>query len=74
MKCLTLSDRVEVLPALHGRRVEPAPTALRPDDGGRGARWRFEQRSTRASRFPVERSLARSPEAPWLGRFLDVEV
>lgn len=59
------ADRVTVLPPLHGRSA-PA--------GERGARLSFEQRATRASRFPLEQALARIPEPPRLGRFLDVEV
>lgn len=74
MKRLTLNDRAEVLPALHGRRVEPTP-ALRPQAGRqREPKLRFDHRVTRATRFPVEQSLARQPESPWLGRHLDIEV
>lgn len=69
MKRLTLDNRVEVLPALRGRRVEPVARSREP-----GARLKFDQRTTRARRFPVENSLAGAPEPPWLGRFLDIEV
>lgn len=69
MKRLSLHDRTEVLPALHRRSVTPAARVRRSEP-----RVSFDQRVTRAARFPVEESLARSPEAPWLGRFLDVEV
>ncbi len=75
VKRLALGDRTEVLPALHGRRVEPAPQGLQAGSGHpRGAEARFSRRTTRVNRFPVEQSLARSPESPWLGRFLDIEV
>lgn len=69
MKRLSLLDRTEVVPALQRRSVRPATAVRRPEP-----RLTFDQRVTRASRFPVEESLARSPESPWRGRFLDVEV
>ena len=77
MKRLSLHDRVEVLPALYGRagqttRTQPV-TAVEP--GGRtGARLTFDQRASRARRFPLEQSLASAPEPPRLGRFLDIEA
>lgn len=79
MKLVSLNNRTEVLPALHGRRVEPAGQGVqagtrRSPDGAHGAQVRFDRRATRINRFPVEQSLARSPESPWLGRFLDIEV
>ncbi|MEQ8861359.1 MAG: hypothetical protein RIC56_22155 [Pseudomonadales bacterium] len=69
MKRLSLYNRAEVLPALHRRSVTPAARARRSE-----AKVTFDQRVTRTSRFPVEQSIARSPESPWLGRFLDIEV
>jgi hypothetical protein len=69
VKRLTLDNRVEVLPALRGRRVEPVARSRQP-----GAKLTFDQRATRTRRFPVETSLAGGPEPPWLGRFLDIEV
>ncbi len=70
MTRLTLSNRTEVLPALHRRSVAPVAQVARPEN-----KLRFEERTTRARRFPVEESLARSvPEDVWRGRFLDIEV
>lgn len=69
MKRLSLHNRVEVLPALHGRRAEPPAEAAAPR-----AKLTFDQRTTRTRRFPVEQSLAGTAEPPWLGRFLDIEV
>lgn len=69
VKRLSLYDRAEVLPALHRRSVTPAAKTRRSQ-----AKATFDQRVTRASRFPVEQAIARSPESPWLGRFLDIEV
>ena len=73
MKRLSLHHRVEVLPALHGRALPPV---YKPSDAGAetGGRLTFDQRATRPGRFPLEQSLARSPEPPRLGRFLDIEV
>lgn len=63
------SEGPEVLPALQRRR-DPAPaTAAAAAD-----RLRFDARTTRSRRFPVEQSLARLPEPARLGRFLDIEV
>lgn len=69
MNRLRLPPRAEVLPALQGRAVEPARKAARTR-----ARLTFDQRASRSSRFPLEQSLARIPEPPRLGRYLDIEV
>ena len=69
MKRLSLHEGVEVLPALYGRHGT-AQTATR----GPEARFRFDNRTTRSQRFPVEQSLARPAEPSRLGRFLDIEV
>lgn len=69
MKRLTLQPGTDVVPALHGRAVAPVDRAPRV-----APRLKFDQRATRASRFPLEQSLARIPEPPRLGRYLDIEV
>lgn len=77
MTRLTLSNRAEVLPALHRRSVAPVAKAPAAEWKAPAAenRMRFEQRTTRMRRFPVEESLARSvPEGCWRGRYLDIEV
>lgn len=68
MKGPKLPERIEVLPALTGRPVSSAQPVTT------GARLAFDQRATRVRRFPLEQSLARIPEPPRLGRFLDIEV
>lgn len=69
MKQITLEKRTEVLPALHGRAVQPVSRSE-----GAGARLTFAERTTRSRRFPLEQSLARIPEPSRLGRLLDIEV
>lgn len=69
MKRLSLPQRTEVLPALHGRAVPPVK---KPP--GVEVRLTFDQRTTRSQRFPLEQSLARIPEPSRLGRHLDIEV
>lgn len=70
MKRLTLHNRTEILPALQRRSVTPVRQIARAEP-----ELRFQQRTTRSRRFPVEESLARStPEPPWRGHFLDIEV
>lgn len=76
MKRLSLHDRVEVLPALYGRAGRSGAQPVTPVEPAArtGARLTFDQRASRSRRFPLEQSLARAPEPPRLGRFLDIEV
>lgn len=77
MKRLSLHDRVEVLPALYGRTGQSArPQTVTPVEKAAraGARLTFDQRASRARRFPLEESLAGNSEPPRLGRYLDIEA
>lgn len=69
MKRLSLLQRTEVLPALHGRAAAPVQKPA-----GVEVRLKFAQRTTRCNRFPLEQSLASAPEPSRLGRLLDIEV
>lgn len=69
MNRLTLNNRTEILPALQSRGVAPVAGT-----GRVGVKLKFQQRATRARRFPVEQSLENAPKSMWLGQHLDVEV